>query len=102
MDTHLLDILLKQVKAPEAFIVPFVVMAVSGMASADQYAIGTFPESREYECRIHPPRTHDPDHPDVGSVCHPGSTGQVGACIGAPVAEERNDCRFEFFHDIDI
>ena len=102
MDTHLLDILLKQVITPEAFIVPFVVVAVPGMASADHYTICTFLEGRQHESRIHPSRTHDPDHPDVGSVCHPGSTGQVSACIGAPVAQERNDCRFEFLHDIDI
>jgi hypothetical protein len=69
----------------ETFVITFVIMAVTGVTSADQDAVGAFLESFDYEGGIYPAGTHHTDHVDVGGVFDSGCTGEIGTGIGTPV-----------------
>ena len=50
----------------EALVVAFLVVAVAGVAPADQHAIGSFAKGGEHELRIESARAHDANDPRIG------------------------------------
>ncbi|VTR66560.1 hypothetical protein DESC_480270 [Desulfosarcina cetonica] len=76
------------------------VVAVAGMAAADQNAVSPFQKSLDHVLRVHHARAHHPDQADVLGVGQPGSAGQIGGGVGAPVTHKGNDGGFERGHHI--
>jgi len=74
----------------EGFVVAFLVMAIAGMAAGDKNSIRSFLKSFEHKLRVNSTTTHDPDYPEIGSVSHPGCSGEVSPGIGTPITQEAN------------
>jgi hypothetical protein len=64
------------------------VVAVTGMATGDQYAICTLLERLEDKDRINPAGAGEFKHPHVGRVLHPAGSGQVSPGVGTPGADK--------------
>ena len=71
------------------------VMAIAGMATADQHGIGTGFEGFDDQVKVDPPRTGETNDSQVRRIFQPTRTGKVGTEIGTPVANKRNDFRFK-------
>jgi len=71
-------------------------MAVADVSAAYKNAVRPFLEGLENKIRGDPAGTHDPYHSNVGRVLQPTDPCQISAGIGAPVAAESDDFRFEF------
>jgi len=71
------------------------VMAIAGMATADQHGIGTGFEGFDDQVKVDPPRTGETDDSQVRRIFQPTRAGKVGTEIGTPVANKRNDFRFK-------
>ena len=96
LDAHVLEHPLQHLEAAEHLVVALDVVAVAGMAAADEHAVGAFGQRIEDELRVHPPGAHQPDDADVGGILQPRHAGEVCRRVGAPVAEERDDARLPF------
>src|ERR1017187_449223 len=96
-DAHVLEHPLQHLEAAEHLVVAFRVMAIPGMAAADEHAVSAAGQRIQDELRINPPGAHEPDDADVGGVLQPRYAGEVRCRIDAPVAEEGNDAGFPFF-----
>ena len=90
------SISLQQLEAAERLVVALLVVAVAGMAPADQHAVGALART--------PSRTNcgstRPEHISritrtFGAYSMPRDAGQVGRRVRAPVAEEGDDPRLE-------
>jgi hypothetical protein len=69
------------------------------MAPGDENAVGTFLEGAEDEDGIDAAGAGELEDPHVGRVLQSARACQVGACVGAPGADEGNYLRFEIvFH----
>jgi hypothetical protein len=68
MDTHLLNVFLQKVIPPQAFVIAFVIMAITGMTTADEYGISTLPEGLQNKSRFYPTGTHYPDNPYIRDI----------------------------------
>ena len=84
---------LQQTSAAQAVVIALLVMAIAGMASADEHAVGAVGEGIQHKLRIDASRAHHAHHPHVGGVLDARSPGQVRSQIGAPGAEEAHDAR---------
>ena len=69
-DPHVREDAPEHPDAPGRLVVPFLVMAVAGVAAADQDAVGALGERVQDELGIEPARAHDPDDAHVGGVGH--------------------------------
>ena len=90
-DAHVLEHPLQHLEAAEHLVVAFDVVAVAGMAAADEHAVSAPGQRIQDELRIHAAGAHQPDDADVGGVLQPRHAGEVGGGVGAPVAEEGDD-----------
>jgi hypothetical protein len=72
------------------------VMAFTGPASAQEDAVGPVRKSPDDEFQIDSSGAHHPDDPDMRRVLIARNSGEVRACVAAPVAQEPNDFRLEF------
>lgn len=70
-------------------------MAISGMASGNEDAIGALLECLDYEMRIDSSGAWKPDYSYVGGVFHSACAGEIRSGVCAPVAYERYDFWFE-------
>ena len=86
---------LQQAEAAQGLVVAFLVVAVAGVAAADEHAVGALGEGLQDELRVEAAGAHDPDDAHVGRVRHARGAGQVGRGVGAPVAEEGDDAGLE-------
>ena len=107
LNPHLGDVFFHQLEPAQAFVITGLVMAVAGMATANEHPVGALLESGQDEGRVDPSRAHDADDADVRGIAHPGGTRKVGAGVRAPVAKKRNDSWSEVhgqisLYDIDI
>jgi len=71
-------------------------MAVARMASADDYTVRSFLKGTENEHGIHAAGAGNPDDFNVSRVVLPVIACKVCSRIGAPVAAESYNIRFEF------
>ena len=74
------------------------VMAIADVSAAHKNAVSTFLESLENVVRRYGGRAHHPNVTDVGRVLQPTDSRQVSPGISAPVAEKRQNFRFESCH----
>jgi len=88
---HLGDEFFQKLESPETFIISFLVMAVSGVATAYKNSVGALFECFQNKCWFYPAGTHDPYDPDVRGIMKPGSACKISAGIGTPVAEKSDD-----------
>ena len=93
LDAHVGEHPFQKLKAAQHLVVALDVVAIPGVAAADDDAVGSPGQGIEDELGIDPAGAHEPDHADVGGVLQPRHAGEVRGRIGAPVAEERNDAR---------
>ena len=74
------------------------VVAVAGMAAADEHTVRAVLESLEDELRVDPARAHHADDTQVGRVLHARCPGQIRARIATPVAGKPDNGWIEAFH----
>lgn len=72
------------------------VMAVAGVAAAEDHAVGSALEGTEDEHRVHTAGAGNADDLYIRGVLKPVRSGEIGTGVGAPVATERDDLRLEF------
>src|ERR1035441_6640630 len=77
------------------FEIAFLVVTVSGMAAAHEDAIRPLSERLNDQVGMHHARAHDAYDANTRRVLAAGHARQVRACIGAPVATQRDNQRFE-------
>src|SRR3990172_683088 len=73
-------------------------MAVVRVAAGHDHAVGPAAERLHEEHEIYPAGARETDDPDVGGVFNTARAREVGAGIGAPVADECYDLGFKFGH----
>jgi hypothetical protein len=73
------------------FYITFQVMAFTQVSPTYDDTIGALGEGVDDEIGVDHTGAHDPDDAAVGWVLDPGDPGQVGAGVGAPVAEKGDD-----------
>ena len=83
--------------APPGIIVAGRVMAVAGMAAAEDHAVRTALERAENEHRVQTAGARDADDLDICGIGQSVRSGQIRACIRAPVAAECHDGGFPAF-----
>ena len=74
------------------------VMAIANVSAAYKNAVSTLLESLENVVRGYSGRAHHPDVTDVGRVLQTADSRQIRPGISAPVAEKRQNFRFECCH----
>ncbi len=72
-------------------------MTVADMSTANQNAVGPTLKSSQDVMRRNRSRTHNSYGTNIRSVLHPTDTSQIGGPVGAPVAQESNYFRSEFY-----
>ena len=93
---HLLEDGVEDGDTAAGFEVAGLVVAVAGVAAADEDAIGAFEEGLGDVDGVEAAGAHEADDADVGRVLDARGAGKVGAGVGAPVAQKGDDPRFEF------
>jgi len=88
--------------ATTGVVVAGVVMAVARVAAGHQHGIRPDLEGLDDQVEIDPPRTRQPDDPDIRRILQPVRPRKVGPQIRAPVAYERNHFRFKSFSHVFI
>ena len=83
-------------EAPPGVVVARGVVAVGGVTAAHDHAVGAALEGLDDEQRVDAPRAGQPDDAHVAGHVQAARAGQVGARVGAPVADEGGDARLEF------
>jgi len=78
----------KQSEFPTGHQVATNIVAVARVSPGGQHAVSSVTQRADYEQRVNPTGTRYAHHPDVGRVLDTSDTGQVGAGITAPVAQE--------------
>jgi hypothetical protein len=73
-------------------------VAVTGVAAADQNAVGTGHESFENQSLINPARAHYSYNSNVGGIFQAGGASQVSPGVGAPVTKEADYFWLKFAH----
>ena len=81
--------------AAPGVVVPRVVVAIPRMAAGDQNGIGADFKRLDDQVEVDPSGTRKTDDADVRRVFEPVRPCQVGAEIGAPIADERDDFRLK-------
>ena len=71
-------------------------MAVAGMTAAENYAVGTPLKRFQDKHGIDAAGARHADDFHIGGIVQSVRSRKVGTRIGAPVAAERDDFRFEF------
>jgi hypothetical protein len=70
-------------------------MAVTDVSPGHEYAVCTLLKCLEDKIGVDPPRTHDPNNPDVGGILKTTHPRQISGRIGAPVARKCNYFRIK-------
>jgi hypothetical protein len=70
-------------------------MAVADMSPAHQDAVGAALKRSQNVMRRHRGRTHNPDGSNIGRVCQPTDTRQIGRPVCTPVTHKSDDFRFK-------
>jgi len=70
-------------------------MAFAGVSATDKDTIGAEFECFDYEGRFDAPAAHDTDYANVWRILLPRCASKISGSIGAPVAHEAYDSRFE-------
>jgi hypothetical protein len=97
-DPELLQHPFQQMEPAEGFVISFLIMTVTGMATEDHHPVGSGLKSLHDELRIDPSGAHDPDDVHIVRINLPRTACSVSACIRTPVAEETHYLRFEFLY----
>src|ERR1035441_5654413 len=95
LNAHLLEEPLEQPISPQVLVVALLIVAVPGMATANQHAVGAFGKCLQDKLHVHAPGAHYAHHFGIGRVLDARSPRQVGREIGAPVTEESHDLGFK-------
>jgi len=70
-------------------------MTFTQVSPTDEDTVGALGEGVDDEIGVDHAGAHDPDDAAVGRILDPRDPGQIGAGIGAPVAEKGDDQGFE-------
>jgi hypothetical protein len=100
VDAHELHEVVEHGEAPAGVVVARRVVAVGRVAAADDDAVGAALERLDDEERVDASRAGEADQSHVARHVQAAGAGQVGAGVGAPVADEGRDAGFELVaHD---
>ena len=64
-------------------------MTFADVSAADKNTVCALGKRIYHQVGMNHPGAHNPDDTDVRGILNPGHTGQIGACVGAPVTAER-------------
>ncbi len=78
--------------------ITFQVMAITDQSTGHHHPVSARFESFQDVQRLQLSCAGQSHHPDVGGVLHAQRTGKVSRCVGAVVAAESHDSRFELGH----
>jgi len=81
--------------ASQALVITLDIVAVARMAAADEHSVGAVFQRGEDEAGVNATAAHHADAGDVGRIFHSGRSGEVGAGVAAPVAEQPEDAWFK-------
>jgi hypothetical protein len=64
------------------------------MTSPDEHTVGAFRERVEDELRVNTSGTHHTDDANIRFMLQSRNPGEIGRCVGTPIAEECDNLRF--------